>query len=91
MTRHLFAFLALLSGLAAISQPVHAHLAEASAACDAGVEVSAESASAADHVEVKSASDKAAQRKAKQPQKRLAPSPASLRLPVLMGIERAYE
>lgn len=91
MTRHLFAFLALLSGLAAISHPVHAHLAEASAACDAGVEAGVESAAQADHVEVKAASEKADQREAKQPAQRHPPLPQALGGPVLMGIERAYE
>ncbi|MEL7196919.1 MAG: hypothetical protein AAGL10_01260 [Pseudomonadota bacterium] len=91
MTRHIFAFLALLSGLAAIDQPVHAHLAEASAACDAGTEASADQAGGADHTGVKTASDKAAKRKAKKADVAPAPLPAFLRLPVLMGIERAYE
>lgn len=91
MTRHIFALLALLSGLAAISYPVHAHLAEASAECDAGVEARADTPEKADHVGVKAASEKADQREAREPEKAKTRVPESLRLPVLMGIDRAYE
>lgn len=91
MTRHIFAFLALLSGLAAISYPVHAHLAETSAACDASVEAGADAAETADHVGVKTASDAKAKRDARQSDEPLAPLPDVLPLPVLMGVDRAYE
>ncbi|MEL7190272.1 MAG: hypothetical protein AAGK17_12020 [Pseudomonadota bacterium] len=91
MTRHIFAFLALLSGLAAINQPVHAHLAETAAACDAAFEVDANAAGQTDYSGIKEASEKAARREAKQPETGFGPLPAVPRLPVLMGIERAYE
>lgn len=91
MTRHIFALLALLSGLAAISHPVHAQLAEASAACDASVEAQAHAEQVADHRAVKVASEAASQREAKQAEETVGPLPEVLRLPVMMGVDRAYE
>ncbi len=91
MTRHIFAFLALLSGLAAISHPVHAHLAEASAACDASVDVQGGAAVTADHGGIKSASEEQTKRDARQPEVAPAHLPELLPLPVLMGVDRAYE
>lgn len=91
MTRHILALLALLTGLAALGSPAQASLAEA-LACNSSV-------TAACGEEVSGCESAAAQpvpatlqetREVEAPERRPA-VPASLRLPVLMGIERAYE
>jgi hypothetical protein len=91
MTRHIFALLALLTGLAAFGSPAQASLAEV-LACDASIAASAsDDAARSDqgHGEGLPASRVAAC--AGEPAPRVPAAPASLRLPVLMGIERAYE
>jgi hypothetical protein len=91
MTRHFFALLALLTGLAAFGAPAQASLAEA-LACDASIAASAcddTARSDQGHAERLPASRVAAC--AGEPAPRVPAAPASLRLPVLMGIERAYE
>jgi hypothetical protein len=95
MTRHFFALLALLTGLAALGSPANAgigaSLAEA-LACDSSI-----AAAAGD--ETCGSESPAAQpvpatlrdtREVAAPERRPA-MPETLRLPVLMGIERAYE
>jgi hypothetical protein len=95
MTRHFFALLALLSGLAAIGSPasagIGASLAEA-LACDSSIAAAAgDEASGSESVAGQAApASLRATRKAASPERRPAP-PHALRLPVLMGIERAYE
>jgi hypothetical protein len=91
MTRHFFAFLALLSGLAAFGTPAQASLAEV-LACDSSIAASASvdaARSEASHVESPPATISAS--RASEPAATTRPEPAGLRLPVLMGIERAYE
>jgi hypothetical protein len=91
MTRHFFALLALLTGLAAFGSPAQASLAEA-LACDASI-----AASTADEAARSEASRAERQpgnvhaSRAVEPVAPIPPAPARLRLPVLMGIERAYE
>jgi len=94
MTRHFFALLALLTGLAAFGSPAQASLAEA-LACDASIAAStADEAARSDtgHFALgESLSANARAARASKPAPSVQAAPASLRLPVLMGIERAYE
>jgi len=94
MTRHFFAFLALLTGLAAFGAPAQASLAEV-LACDASIAASAPDDAARSEqghfalAESLPANPRAAG--ASKPAASIPAAAASLRLPVLMGIERAYE
>jgi hypothetical protein len=90
MTRHLFAFLALLSGLSALSSPAHASLAEA-LSCDSSISAAAENDTGSEHVAANSPPTTVSQSDAGELPEGEAVEPTSLRLPVLMGIERAYE
>ncbi|NCP13881.1 MAG: hypothetical protein GW858_06910 [Sphingomonadales bacterium] len=91
MTRHILAFLALISGLAAFGSPAQASLAEAlacgsSIAAAAGDEVSGSESVAAQPAPATISATRAIEAP------RMAPdTPEALRLPVLMGIERAFE
>jgi hypothetical protein len=91
MTRRFLAFLALLTGLVAFSGPAQASLAEALACSSSIAAASGDEAVRSDGVAVQAVpSTISATRAAEAP----CPSPAvpqALRLPVLMGIERAYE
>jgi len=90
MTRHFLAFLALLSGLAALSGPAHAS-AHPLSPCNVGA--SAEATENRPHLAAKPADapDKAA-RRCRETRRTLAqPRPRVLRMPVLMGVERALE
>ena len=91
MSRRFLAFLALLTGLVALGGPAHASLAEALACSSSIVAASGDEAAKVENVAVQPApSTIQATRAAETP----VPPPAvpqSLRLPVLMGIERAYE
>jgi hypothetical protein len=91
MTRHILAFLALLTGLAAIGSPAQASLAEA-LACDSSIAAAAgEESSRSEAVPVQPAPTTLQEsREVEAPASRPA-APRALRLPVLMGIERAYE
>jgi hypothetical protein len=91
MTRHFFALLALLTGLAAVGSPAQASLAEAlasnsSIAAAAGEETSGSESVAAQAVPA----TLSATREVATPERRPA-VPEALRLPVLMGIERAHK
>lgn len=92
MTRQLFAFLALLSGLAALSGTANASGFE-SLTCDVGV--SSESGSEAGGVPAKILTATAANTvKPAVAASGFAPNDAQaalVRVPVLMGVERAYE
>jgi len=91
MTRRLLAFLALLTSLVALGGTAQASLAEALACNSSIAAASGDEAAKAESVAVQPApSTIQATRAAETP----CPPPAvprSLRLPVLMGIERAYE
>ncbi|WP_298465951.1 hypothetical protein [uncultured Erythrobacter sp.] len=90
MTRQLIAFLALLSGLAALSGPAHASVIS-SVSCDVGVSAEANETKAGTPAGIREAAKKRPVRcrTVKTPKRiRL---PESLRVPVAMGIERAYE
>ncbi|MBV7259783.1 hypothetical protein [Erythrobacter crassostreae] len=91
MTRKLFAFLAMLSGLAALGGTATASYAHPASSCNTSVSAAAENASA-DHA-TQSTRDpgKAAKRKKGCRAKKPMPMPRSMRVPVLMGIDRAYE
>ncbi|MBI1402759.1 MAG: hypothetical protein GC147_06065 [Porphyrobacter sp.] len=91
MTRHFFALLALLTGLAAIGSPAQASLVEAlasdcSIAAAAGDEASGSEHAPAQPVPATIRASRAGEVPAARPA-----HPEALRLPVLMGIERAYE
>ncbi|KPP90278.1 hypothetical protein [Erythrobacter sp. HL-111] len=90
MTRHLLALLALLSGLAALSGPASAS-AHPLVACNIGP--SAEASEARAHVPATpaDAGDKAARRGRETQRPAPVPRPRALRMPVLMGVERALE
>jgi hypothetical protein len=91
MTRHFLAFLALLTGLAALGSPAQASLAEA-LACNSSITAAAgdeASGSESPAAQTPPATIKAT-RKVAPPERRPA-VPEALRLSVLMGIERAYE
>lgn len=91
MTRKLFAFLAMLSGLAALSGPAAASYAHTSTACNSSVSTSVVASSASEQVRAERVPRKASANAGTVPAERTAPTPQSLRLPVLMGIDRAYE
>ncbi|MBV7267276.1 hypothetical protein [Erythrobacter ani] len=91
MTRRFLAFLALISGLAALSVPAAASYMSEPSPCDSSVSAASESATAGEQAQVgqrpgRTLSDP----KGSQIDLRT-PRPRTLRLPVLMGIERAYE
>ncbi len=91
MTRHFFALLALLTGLAAIGSPAQASLAEA-LACDSSIAATA--GDNAQHNEAVAAQPVPATihaSRAVEVPVAVPAQPDGLRLPVLMGIERAYE
>ena len=91
MTRHLLALIALLTGLAALGSPAQASLAEA-LAC--GSSIAATAGDSAQHDETVAAQPVPATIHATRAIEAPAAAPArpkALRLPVLMGIERAYE
>jgi len=91
MTRHLLAFVALISGLAALNSPAHASLVHA-LSNDVGVSADASQSSSKAECPCKTDPTKpatACRDKAAKPAARTLPR--ALRLPVLMGVERAYE
>lgn len=91
MTRHIFALLALLTGLAAIGSPAQASLAEA-LSCDASIAANATDEGArGEVVRVESLRADPRANLGAKPALPAEPAPTALRLPVLMGIERAYE
>ena len=89
MTRHLLAILALLSGLAALSGPAHASVIH-SAPCDV-VSTGTSQEKAGTPAELRESAKKRDTRcrKVKAPKRMLLPQ--SQRVPVAMGIERAFE
>jgi hypothetical protein len=91
MTRHFFALLALLTGLAALGSPAQASLAEA-LACNSSLAAAAgEETAGSESVAAQAApATLRATREVAAPERRPA-VPEALRLPVLMGIERAHK
>ena len=91
MTRRFLAFLALLTGLVAFGGPAQASLVEA-LACGSSIAAAAgDECTGSEHVAVQSVPTTVHEsRDIAAPQSRPA-RPRTLRLPVLMGIERAYE
>jgi hypothetical protein len=91
MTRHFFALLALLTGLAALGSPAQASLAEA-LACNSSIAAAAgEEVSGSESAPVQPAPTTISASRAVEAPARRPATPDVLRLPVLMGIERAYE
>ncbi|MGY6551571.1 MAG: hypothetical protein ACXIT4_06690 [Erythrobacter sp.] len=91
MTRHIFAFLALLTGLAALGSPAEAALTQA-LNCDSSIAASSgddAARPAASHAETPILAARSAP--TAMPVCCTPAAPAALRLPVLMGIERAFE
>ncbi len=91
MTRRFLAFLALLTGLVALGGPANASLAEA-LACNASIAAAAgDETCASENVAAQPVPATLREtREVAAPERRPA-VPEALRLPVLMGIERAYE
>jgi len=91
MTRHILALLALLSGLAAFGGQAQASLAEA-LACNASIAASAgEDGAASENASPRAAPEATGTIRAHEGPARRPAAPQPLRLPVLMGIERAHE
>ena len=91
MIRKLFAFLALLTGLVALSGTASVSFAQSSSPCNTGVSASAECPDAGEQAKTKVRSGKPARGPDSAKPQRKVPTPPSLRMPVLMGIDRAYE
>lgn len=90
MRRQLIAFLALLTGLAALGGPATASISEAINQ-DVGVSAEADTSSASTHAKPSTKPAKRARKSEGCEEARPIRLPATLRLPVLMGVERAYE
>lgn len=91
MTRRFLALLALLTGLVALGGTAQASLAEA-LACSASVAAtSGDERAASESVAVQPAPATISATRAAEAPCPPPPVPESLRLPVLMGIERAFE
>ncbi|MDA9918608.1 hypothetical protein N9D37_01835 [Erythrobacter sp.] len=91
MTRKLFAFLAMLSGLAALGGTATASYAHTSSACNASVSASADNAAIDRRTQSEADPGKISARKKDAAKTLRTPRPQSLHVPVLMGIDRAYE
>jgi hypothetical protein len=91
MTRRLLAFLALLTSLAALGGTAHASLAEALACSSSVAAASGDERAGVEHVAVQPAPATISATRAAEPSCPPPPVPAGLSLPVLMGIERAFE
>lgn len=91
MTRRFLALLALLTGLVAFGGTAQASLAEA-LACNTSIAASAgDAAQGADNAALQPVPATVQEsREVEKPRRRAAP-PSGLRLPVLMGVERAFE
>ena len=91
MTRHFLALIALMSGLLALQSPAQASLVDALSS-DTDVSVGAMQASQSDACPCQSQERKSQSGCADaDPQPDAKRLPPVLRLPVLMGVERAYE
>lgn len=91
MTRRLLAFLALLTGLAALGSPAQASLVEA-LACGSSIAAAADDAAhSSESVAIQPAPATISASRAVEAPRAVPVMPERLRLPVLMGIERAYE
>jgi hypothetical protein len=94
MTRHFFALLALLTGLAALGSPAQASMTSSLAealACNASIAAAGEEVSGSESAAAQPAPATLRATRAVEAPARRPAAPAALRLPVLMGIERAYE
>jgi hypothetical protein len=91
MTRHILALLALLTGLAALGSPAQASLAEVFACNSSIADASGDEIAGSERAAAQPApTTLQATREVEAPESRPI-APASLRLPVLMGIDRAFE
>ncbi|MCZ8370455.1 MAG: hypothetical protein O9293_10905 [Porphyrobacter sp.] len=91
MTRRFLALLALLTSLVALGGTAQASLAEALACSSSIAAASGDERAGAEHVAAQPAPATISATRAAEPDCLPPAAPASLRLPVLMGIERAYE
>ncbi|ANK13397.1 hypothetical protein [Erythrobacter neustonensis] len=91
MTRRFLAFLALLTGLVAFGGPANASLAEALACGSSIAAASGDEAQGCEHVAIQPVPATVHESREIEAPERRAPRPDALRLPVLMGIERAFE
>ena len=91
MTRRFLAFLALLTGLVALGGPAQASLADA-LACGSSIAAAAgDETGACESVAVQPAPATISATRAVEAPRPVPAKPDTLRLPVLMGIERAFE
>lgn len=91
MTRRFLALLALLTGLVALGGTAHASLAEA-LACNASVAAaSGDELAGSESIAAQPAPATISATRAAEAPLAETPVPQSLRLPVLMGIERSFE
>ena len=91
MTRRFLALLALLTGLVALGGPAQASLAEALACTSSVAAASGDERSGVESVAAQPAPATIIATRAAEAPCPPPPVPETLRLPVLMGIERAYE
>ncbi len=91
MTRRFLAFLALLTGLVALGGTAQASLAEALACSSSIAAASGDEAAKTESVAVQPAPTTIRATRAAEAPCPAPAAPSVLRLPVLMGIERAYE
>lgn len=95
MTRRFLALLALFTGLVAFGGSAQASaamsLAEAMACSSSIAAASGDERAGAEHVAVQPVPTTITETRAAEVPRAALPVPAALRLPVLMGIERAYE
>jgi hypothetical protein len=91
MTRRFLALLALLTGLVALGGTAQASLAEALACSASVVAASGDERAASESVAAQPAPATISATRAAECECPAPPVPESLRLPVLMGIERAFE
>ena len=91
MTRRFLAFLALLTGLVALGGTAQASLAEALACSSSITAASGDEAANGESVAVQPSPSTIQATRATETPRPLPAVPTALRLPVLMGIERAYE
>lgn len=91
MTRRFLAFLALLTGLVAFGGPAQASLVEALACGSTIAAAAGDETHSSESLAIQPAPATISASRAVEAPRAVPVTPESLRLPVLMGIERAYE
>ncbi len=91
MTRKLFALLALLSGLAALSAPANASFSTPASSVDASQSASNDCGAETREYRAKRLAKSKARSNDTRSQRNAVSAPRSLRAPLVMGVERAHE